>query len=48
MRLSISFDQPRGTQSSTWWSRVGGAGLTFFLVKGLLWLCAPVLFALMR
>jgi len=30
------------------WSRLGIAGLTFFLVKGLLWLLAPVLFTLWR
>lgn len=48
MRLSINSDQPRGAQSSTWWFRVGGAGFTFFLLKGILWLCAPVLLALMR
>lgn len=30
------------------WSRVGMAGFMFFLAKGLLWLLAPVLFAVMR
>ncbi|MCP9470745.1 MAG: hypothetical protein NNA31_12185 [Nitrospira sp.] len=30
------------------WSRIGMAGFTFFLLKGLLWLLAPVLFAVMR
>jgi hypothetical protein len=30
------------------WSRLGVAGATFFLVKGLLWLLAPVLFTLWR
>jgi hypothetical protein len=30
------------------WSRVGMAGFTFFLLKGVLWLLAPVLFAVMR
>jgi hypothetical protein len=48
MRLSISSDYPRAAQPSTWWSRVGVAGFTFFLLKGMLWVLAPVLFALMR
>jgi len=30
------------------WSRVGMADFTFFLLKGLLWLLAPVLLAVMR
>lgn len=29
-------------------SRVGMAGFTFFMLKGLLWLLAPVLFAVIR
>lgn len=29
-----------------WLQRFGGAGFLFFLVKGLLWLIAPALFAL--
>ncbi len=33
-------------QRSTWWSRTGLAGLLFFLAKGLLWLLAPALLAL--
>jgi len=48
MRLSISSNDPRTAQPSTWWSRVGVAGFTFFLLKGILWVLAPVLFALMR
>ena len=48
MRLSISSDHPHAAQPLTWWSRVGVAGITFFLLKGILWLLAPVLFALMR
>jgi hypothetical protein len=47
MRLSISSDHPRAALPSTWWSRLGVAGFTFFLLKGILWLLAPVLFALM-
>ncbi len=46
MRLSISSDHPHAERPSTWWSRVGVAGFTFFLLKGILWLLAPVLFAL--
>jgi hypothetical protein len=30
------------------WSRIGMAGFAFFLLKGLLWLLAPVLLAVMR
>ena len=30
------------------WSRIGMAGFAFFLAKGLLWLLAPVLFAVFR
>ena len=30
------------------WSRIGMAGFTFFLLKGLLWVLAPVLFAVIR
>lgn len=48
MRLSISFGLPHAERTSTWWSRVGVAGITFFLLKGILWVLAPVLFALMR
>ena len=29
-------------------SRIGVAGFTIFLLKGLLWLLAPVLFAVIR
>ncbi len=48
MRLSIISNHPRAAQPSTWWSRVGVAGFTLFLLKGILWLLAPVLFALTR
>jgi hypothetical protein len=30
------------------WSRIGMAGFAFFLVKGILWLVAPVLLAVLR
>ncbi len=33
---------------SSSWPRVGMAGVAFFLVKGILWLLAPVLFAVVR
>ena len=45
---AISSDPLRPAQPSTWWSRVGVTGIAFFLVKGLLWLLAPVLFGLLR
>lgn len=48
MRLSTSPRHSYADQPLTWGSRVGVAGVTFFLLKGLLWLLAPVLFALMR
>ena len=35
-------------QPSSSWSRTGMAGVAFFLVKGILWLLAPVLFAVMH
>jgi hypothetical protein len=44
---AISSDPLHQAQPLTWWSRVGVTGITFFFVKGLLWLLAPVLFALM-
>lgn len=31
-----------------WWKRLGLAGFAFFLVKGLLWLIAPVVLYLLR
>jgi hypothetical protein len=31
----------------TFWKRLGLAGITFFLVKGLLWLAVPVVMYLM-
>lgn len=34
--------------SPSWLTRLGATGFTVFLVKGLCWLLAPVLFALMR
>lgn len=48
MRLSTSPGHSHTDQRLTWWSRVGTAGFTFFLLKGILWLLAPVLFTLMR
>jgi hypothetical protein len=39
-------NHPRAAQPSTWWSRVGFAGFLLFLLKGILWVLAPVLFAL--
>ena len=48
MRLSISSGHPHAEQPSTWRSRAGAAGFTFFLLKGVLWLLAPVLLALLR
>lgn len=35
---------PRGT--SKIWKRLGQAGFLFFLIKGLLWLIAPVVFVM--
>lgn len=32
----------------SWCSRLGAAGFLFFLIKGLLWLVAPALLALVR
>jgi hypothetical protein len=48
MRDAISSDRLHPDQPLTWWSRVGVTGIAFFLLKGLLWLLAPVLLALMR
>lgn len=48
MRHSISSDHPHTEQPSTRWSCVGLAGFTLFLLKGILWLLAPVLLALTR
>jgi hypothetical protein len=48
MRDSNRFDPLHRDQPLTWWSRVGVTGIAFFLVKGLLWLLAPALVALMR
>jgi hypothetical protein len=44
MRLSWS----SAAQSNGPWSRLGIAGFSFFLLKGLLWLLAPVLFTFWR
>jgi hypothetical protein len=48
MHDAINSDPLRPAQPLTRWSRVGVTGIAFFLVKGLLWLLAPVLFALLR
>ena len=34
--------------SASWSARIGTAGFAFFLLKGLLWLLAPTLLALLR
>ena len=36
-----------GIAQRSFWKRVGLAGFTFFLVKGLLWLSVPVVMYLM-
>lgn len=46
-RLSGSAQSKIDHQSRSW-SRIGMVGCTFFLLKGLLWLLVPVLFAAMR
>jgi hypothetical protein len=48
MKLLSGADQFKTDHLSRSWSRVGMASFTFFLLKGLLWLLAPVLFAVMR
>jgi hypothetical protein len=48
MRDSNRSDPLRQDQPLTWWSRVGVTGLAFFFLKGLLWLLAPALVALLR
>ena len=48
MRHSVNSDRLHTEQPLTWWSRVGVTGIAFFLLKGLLWLLAPVLFGLLR
>ena len=48
MRDSISSDHLHPEHPLTWLSRVGVTGIAFFLLKGLLWLLAPVLFALVQ
>jgi hypothetical protein len=46
MRRSNESVKP--AQPSATWSRVGLVGFALFFGKGILWLLAPVLFALMR
>ncbi len=48
MRLSTSIESHPIDQPGRWWSRLGIAGFTFFLFKGLLWLLAPLAFTLWR
>ena len=48
MKLLGGSVQSKTDHLSHSWSRVGMAGFTFFMLKGLLWLLAPVLFAFMR
>lgn len=48
MRLSLSSHYANAEQAHSRWSRIGLAGFSFFLLKGLLWLLAPVLFTLWR
>jgi hypothetical protein len=48
MKLLSGFAQYKIDHLSRSWSRIGMAGVTFFLLKGLLWLLAPLLFAVMR
>ena len=48
MRRSHGPDDSYTEQQSHWWSRIGMTGFAFFLLKGILWLLAPVLFAVMH
>ena len=48
MRDSNRSDLLHRDQLLGWRSRVGVTGFVFFLVKGLLWLLAPALVALVR
>lgn len=48
MRISTSPRQSYREESSSGWSRVGTADVAFFLVKGILWLLAPILLGVMR
>jgi hypothetical protein len=48
MRLLTDSAQSLTNHLSHSWSRVGMASFTFFMLKGLLWLLAPVLFGFMR
>ncbi|HSN05697.1 MAG TPA: hypothetical protein VLS44_11965 [Nitrospira sp.] len=48
MRMLSGSRPSHRKQPSSNWSRVGMAGAAFFLFKGILWLLAPVLFAVMH
>ncbi len=48
MRDPNRSDHPRRNHALTLWSRFGVTGIALFLLKGLLWLLAPALVALMR
>jgi hypothetical protein len=48
MKLLGGSAQSKTDHLSRSWSRVGMASFTFFMLKGLLWLLAPVLLAVMR
>lgn len=43
MRNSLSLNHAQTRQGVQWVTRAGAAGFTFFLVKGVLWLLAPML-----
>lgn len=45
MNLSLTAPMPGGSRK--WLKRAGLFGFWFFLVKGLLWLAAPLVFYLM-
>ncbi len=46
MRQSLSCQYAHAEHARSRWSRLGLAGFTLFLLKGVLWLLAPVLFTL--
>lgn len=48
MRISTVPSQSFRKESSSGWSRVGMGGVALFLVKGILWLLAPVLLVVIR
>jgi hypothetical protein len=48
MQQTVTISHHHPDQPTRWWTRFGIAGLTFFFVKGLLWLLVPVLFTLWR